>query len=393
MPNHYHYIITGAGLSGSSLLIRMIREPFFRDKKILVIDQSPKTENDRTWCFWEKEAGFFESIVHHHWNKVNFYSKEFSNTITLSPYQYKMIRGIDFYNYIKRETNNQLNIEWRNEKVKSITDNGDTATVILETETVAADYIFNSILFKDILTHPSGLPDEKAGGRGGYLLLQHFKGFLIQTKEPVFDPAAATFMDFRVSQEHGTTFMYVLPTSATTALVEYTLFTEKLLPKEMYEAALREYIRSYLQITDYTIEHEEFGVIPMTNRHFPLQDGRIVNMGVAGGQVKGSSGYAFQFIQKRTAKIIASLVKNGHPFIQRSFSDKKFHLYDSVLLNVLHNRKMNGDEVFARIFQKNPVERVLRFLDNESTLWEDLQVMQSVPTGIFLPAAMHELIG
>jgi lycopene beta-cyclase len=364
----------------------MIREPFFRDKKILVIDQSPKTENDRTWCFWEKKTGLFEPIVHHRWNSVNFYSKEFSNILTFSPYQYKMIRGIDFYTYIKSETKNHSNIEWRNEKVKSITNTGDTATVTLETETVTGDYIFNSILFKDIQT-----PLLESGG--GYLLLQHFKGFLIQTKEPVFNPSVATFMDFRVSQEHGTTFMYVLPISTTTALVEYTLFTEKLLPEEMYEAALREYIRTFLQISEYTIEHKEFGVIPMTNRQFPLQDGRIVNMGIAGGQVKGSSGYAFQFIQKRTAKIVASLMQNGHPFMERSVNDKKFHLYDSVLLNVLYKRKMNGDEIFALIFQKNPPERILRFLDNESTLWEDLQIMQSVPTRIFLPAAMHELIG
>ena len=131
----------------------------------------------------------------------------------------------------------------------------------------------------------------------------------------------------------------------------------------------------------------------MTNQQFPLQDGRIIYMGIAGGQAKGSSGYAFQFIQKRTAQIVNALLDKGDPFIQKTFNDKKFHLYDSVLLNVLENRKMNGDEIFASIFKKNPAQRILKFLDNESTLWEDLQIMQSVPTGIFLPAAMHELIG
>ena len=33
-------------------------------------------------------------------------------------------------------------------------------------------------------------------------------------------------MDFRTDQQHGTTFIYVKPFSATKALVEYTLFTE-----------------------------------------------------------------------------------------------------------------------------------------------------------------------
>ena len=368
--------------------MRMMREPFFRDKKILIIDQSEKKENDRTWCFWEKQNGLFESIVHHQWNKVNFFSEEFSHTLNLSPYQYKMIRGIDFYSFVRTEAARHPAIEWRNEKIQSITNHGDKAVVQTTTNSFTADYIFNSILFKDVLTPPSG-------GRGvgaKYLLLQHFKGFLIQTKEPRFDPTVATFMDFRVSQEHGTTFIYLMPTSANTALVEYTLFTEQLLPKETYEAALHEYISSFLNIKEYEITYEEFGVIPMTNIHFPLQEGRIIYMGIAGGQAKGSSGYAFQFIQKRTEQIIQSLIQKGHPFIQKSLSDRKFHLYDSVLLNVLHNRKMSGDKIFARIFQKNPTERVLRFLDNESNLWEDLQIMQSVPVGIFLPTALHELI-
>ena len=255
------------------------------------------------------------------------------------------------------------------------------ATVELETKSFTADYIFNSILF-----------EQPKVPKGKYYLRQHFKGWVIETKEPHFDPALATFMDFRVSQKHGTTFIYLMPTSSTSALVEYTLFTESLLEKEEYETALREYISSYLHITDYTIIHEEFGVIPMTNMQFPSQEGRVIYTGIAGGQAKGSSGYVFQFIQKRATQIIESLVTGKQLSLPVTWTDKKFHLYDSVLLNVLHNRKMNGDEIFSRIFQKNPPRRVLRFLDNESNLREDLQIMRSVPSGIFLPAALQELI-
>jgi lycopene beta-cyclase len=365
-----------------SLLMRMMQEPFFREKQILIIDQSNKTTNDRTWCFWETEAGIFESIVQHQWAKANFYSNGFSATLALFPYQYKMIRGIDLYSLVKQEAAKRTNIEWRQEKVVAI--DGEKATVILETEIVSAKWIFNSILFdKNPLTTP---------GAKGYYLLQHFKGWMIETEEDSFDPSIATYMDFRVSQDAGTTFMYVLPVTKTKALIEYTLFTEKLLAPEQYENALKEYISSTLKINTYKIEHEEAGVIPMTNRRFPHQQGRAVYMGIAGGQAKGSSGYAFQFIQKRTAAIIAGLVAGTNRFNRQSFNDKKFHLYDSVLLNVLHHRKMNGDQIFAAIFQKNPPERVLRFLDNETTVWEDLQIMQSVPAGIFLPSALQEMI-
>ena len=362
----------------------MMKEPSFRDKKILVIDQSPKIQNDRTWCFWEKEPGIFESIVHHRWNNIDFLSDTYSGTLNISPYHYKMIQGIDLYTFVKKESEKHPNIEWRYEEIKSVNNSDQSATVQTSTQTFTADYVFNSILFNNII---SPLP----GGLGGYLLLQHFKGWLIQTPEPRFDPTIATFMDFRVSQQHGTTFMYVMPTSPTTALVEYTLFTEQLLPQNAYETALKEYISTTLGIADYKISHEEFGVIPMTNQLFPLQDERIIYTGIAGGQAKGSSGYAFQFIQKRTKQIVDSLVKNGSVSLQRTFIDKKFHLFDSVLLNVLHHQKMNGGEIFSRIFKHNPPQRVLRFLDNETNFVEDLQIMRSVPTGIFLPAAIQEL--
>ncbi len=381
LPNHYHYIIAGAGCAGSSLLMRMMREPFFEDKKILIIDQSVKTKNDRTWCFWEKQKGIFEPIVHHQWNKLNFFSDKYSTTLAIEPYQYKMIRGMDLYKYVKEESFKHANIEWRYEKINEIKTVNDTATAELETTTLTADYIFNSI--------PVPFSDER---RSEYFLLQHFKGWFIQTKQPSFNPSTATFMDFRVSQKHGTTFVYTMPTSSTTALVEYTLFTGSILTQNEYETALRDYISSYLNITDYEITHKEFGIIPMTNRKFPLQEGRIIYMGIAGGQAKGSTGYTFQFIQKRTEEVIRLLIREKHSFNKRSFNDRKFHLYDSVLLNVLHNRKMEGADIFANIFQKNATEQVLQFLDNETTILEDLQIMRSVPTSIFLPAVLHELI-
>jgi lycopene beta-cyclase len=92
----------------------------FADKKILVIDESPKTTNDRTWCFWEKQAGIFEPIVYHRWEKLDFFSKKYSATLKIKPYQYKMIRGIDLYTFVKNESTKHSNIEWRYEKIKSI---------------------------------------------------------------------------------------------------------------------------------------------------------------------------------------------------------------------------------------------------------------------------------
>jgi lycopene beta-cyclase len=379
---HYDYIIAGAGCAGLSLLMRMMNDAYFQEKKILVIDREIKNKNDRTWCFWEKGQGLFESIVHHQWQHVNFYTKDYFTKLHLNPYQYKMIQGLDLYNTVIDKAKNYRNIEFRYEEVLSIHTNSLQAELQLKNELVTAEYLFNSILFENYKT---ALPQNV------YQLLQHFKGWMIETREPRFDPLVATLMDFRVSQEKGTTFFYVMPISTTTALVEYTLFSEALLLQEAYDAALKNYISAQLGIKDYSILHEEFGIIPMTNQYFPLQNQRIIQMGVAGGQVKGSSGYAFQFIQKRTASIVEGLKKGKTKFDSIAVQQKKGNLYDAVLLNVLHHQKMSGDEIFKSIFSKNKTESVLRFLDNESTILEDLKIMNSVPTNIFLPAAMFEL--
>lgn len=365
--------------------MRMMGDPFFKEKKILVLDQSPKNANDRTWCFWEQAPDIFEPIVYHRWEKLNFYSPGFSDTIRISPYQYKMIRGIDFYQYVRNASSARTNIEWRVETVRSIENGQGSAIVTTESGVYSAVYVFNSIRFM-----ADALPAERKNS-GYHYLLQHFTGWVIETDKACFDPSAATFMDFRVSQDAGTTFVYLMPTSPTTALVEYTLFTGSLLPGEAYDTALKSYIDRYLTVGNYRILHKELGVIPMTNALFPLHKGRVIQIGIAGGQVKGSSGYAFRFIQKRTSAIVGALRLGKSPGMEWSLTDRKFRFYDGVLLRVLASGRIPGAVIFSRIFQKNPPERVLRFLDNESGLTEDLKIMGSVPTRIFLPAALRQL--
>ncbi len=380
----YDYIITGAGCAGLSLLMRLMEDAFFKDKQILLIDASTKQINDRTWCFWENGAGLFESIVKHSWAKVQFASDHFSGLLDLGPYQYKMIEGLDFYQMVLNKAKLIDNIHFLQERVLKISDGGAAITVSTASGDFIADFVFNSI---PAFASSKIIPGKK----GQYHLLQHFKGWVIETEEPIFDPSIATLMDFQVDQSAGTTFMYVMPVSDKKALVEYTLFTETLLPEAAYGKALRDYISAKLKIKQYQVAHEEFGIIPMTNQSFSLQEGRLVQMGGAGGQIKGSSGYAFQFIQKRTAAIITGLKKGHTYFNHKNLKQIMGEFYDTVLLNVLVKRKMNGDQIFSQIFEKNPPISVLRFLDNESSFVEDLKIMKSVPTRIFFPAAIQEL--
>lgn len=376
----YDFIIAGSGCAGLSLLYRILQEPTLQNKSILVIDKDNKNNNDRTWCFWEKKEGLFESIVHAKWNTLEFLSTDFEDKLDLGAYTYKMIQGIDFYNFVISFAKKFANVTFLQESIARITSDENSASVKTTDNSYSGNIVFNSTtIFNPAITEKNSL-------------LQHFKGWVIKTEKPVFTPEVGRLMDFRVSQENGATFMYVLPTSTTEALVEYTLFSKTVLAKEKYTSALKKYIKQELKIEEYTIAHEEFGVIPMSLAKFEKNPKKnIINIGTAGGFTKASSGYTFQFIQKDVAEIVANLKSNKNPELKVSFQNKRYNWYDRTLIDVLLSDKLTGKEIFTKIFKKNSPEKILAFLGNESTLSEDIAIMKSLPLKPFLIAGMKQL--
>lgn len=377
----YDYIIAGAGCAGLSLAVHMVKSGKFTDKQILIADKDTKQKNDRTWCFWEEEPGMFEELVYHRWEKTWFHGQGFSKCLDLSPYTYKLIRGIDFYNWCISFLREQSNVRFITGEITGMETQSDGAVITIGGKSFRANYIFSSIREEKPVLH-----------KKDYYLLQHFKGRVIETKEPVFNPDEATLMDFRVGQGEGTTFVYVMPFSSTKALVEYTFFTEKLLEPGAYDALLDKYISQQLGCNEYTITEEEFGVIPMTNHRFPVSNGNIIYIGTAGGQTKASSGYTFRFIQKHAASIVESLVATGKPHAVKKNHSRKYRFFDSVLLHILTHKTLAGDKIFTRLFQKNEPQRVLGFLDNETSLRKEISIISTLPTWPFLKAALRQRI-
>ena len=229
------------------------------------------------------------------------------------------------------------------------------------------------------------------GSRSGkeISMLQHFKGWIIETPSPVFDPFVATFMDFRVVQNKGTTFAYVLPFTSNKALVEYTLFTEEVLTDEEYDHELTSYIKDFLSIKDYRITEKEIGVIPMTTRKARFYSNGVYHIGTVGGQTKASTGYTFQFIQRQSDLVISYLNQNKD-LRQVPPAPNRFKFYDKVLLDVLHNDRVKGRDIFTSMFRRNKPQRVLKFLDNKSSLAEEVKIISTLPTLPFLKAAINQ---
>lgn len=382
MNKTYDYIIAGGGLAGLTLLYYILEEPTLKNKRILVIDSVRKDNNDRTWCFWEKEKEFYEHLVNAKWKKLKFESPSLNKIFELKAYEYKLIKSIDYYKFIiNRAVGN--NVEFKTETIMTITDINGLVCVETDLGEYQSTYVFNSTnLFTPLMSKKN-------------TLLQHFEGWFIRLDNNYFDKSIGTLMDFTLPQEKGVTFMYVLPTQTDEALIEYTLFSENLLEKEEYAFQLKKYIKEKLHIEKYEVIHKEFGVIPMTKVKFNTtadKESNIINIGTTGGYTKASTGYTFKSVHKQVKKIANKLSENKKPIWNPTIRERMFRWYDLTLLDVLITKKYSGEKIFTSLFKKNNPERVLAFLADESTHLDEFRIRNSVPLAPFISSGLKQLL-
>ena len=375
---HYDYIICGGGMAGLSLAY-YLKNSTLAGKSVLIIEPQEKNKNDRTWAFWERGENTFENILFKKWNAVELINA-FGHTqlLDMGGYQYKLLRGKDFYAFVISELKKHEGIEWLKDAVANIKDNTDGAIVeTLGGESYKANLVFDST-YQLNLTLPLN-----------HNLLQHFKGYVVKTEQASFNAEVPVLMNFNIEQKGDCRFIYVLPFDAHTALIEYTIFSEALLQPEAYDVALKDFLNNSLKLHDYQILEEEFGVIPMsdvetTERPSP----RVVRIGTAGGYTNPATGYTFANTQRKLKKLVENLENTGSPKIEASIFDNRFLLYASVLLNVLEQKRHSAADIFATLYRKNPPARVFSFLDGHTNLGEELQIMNSVPKGKFIAATL-----
>ena len=374
---HFDYIFTGSGLSALMTVYKMVLSGKFKEMSILLLDEDTKKTNDRTWCCWTKKDMIWEKCISQKWNSALFANQHFSRDLDLKPYQYNMIRGLDFYNQVFDLISKQQNITFLNRKVTAIEESENLILIQTDSENFSCSKLFNSIYNKQKVENQSKYP----------VLQQHFIGWFIKSEQEVFNPEQATFMDFSIEQKGNTRFMYVLPTSKTEALLEYTLFSHKLLKKSEYETEIQNYIQK-LGITNYEIIEKEQGSIPMTSYPFWKSNTKnVINIGTSGGWTKASTGYTFKNSDKKSTELVSFLQTETD--FTRFHKKTKFWLYDLLLLDILDRKNELGSSIFSSMFQKGNPTLMFKFLDEESSLKEDIEVILKCPKMLFIKAILH----
>jgi len=379
-PATYDYLIAGMGCAGLSLAVQLSQSqvPF---QKVLLLDKEIKNTNDRTWCFWQNtKKNWYDPIIFKEWNKFYFATPDFEKTFTIAPYRYCFIRGIDFYEYCLSILKKDSRFEIVQEIIESVDSGKDLVTLKCKNKNYVGKLLFNSAF------RSQNIQSKHIN------YVQHFLGWVIETSLPCFDDSCPTFMDFNTEQDQDFRFFYLIPYSKNKALIEYTGFSSNTLKPEVYMEKIKGYLDKKIPNINYQIIETEQGSIPMAESEFVNPYGKlVVNIGTAGGYSKPSTGYTFYFIQKFTAQLVSQLNAGHFPPTSPSRS-KRFLFYDKILLEVLHQKKQAGRKIFETLFKKNKISVLLDFLNEESSLGEELKIMNSVNKRVFVPVAIKKIL-
>ena len=377
----YDFIFIGAGASTLQIINNVILSNSFKNFSILIIENDKNKANDRTWSFWgNTDDNFCKSFISKEWNKICFKSKDFHLEESLHPLSYKMIRSAPFYDGVKKLIKTYPNIKIKFDSFVSYFEEKNYVNI----ETVKAKYkskfLFNSVINWNLILNQTKYP----------VLQQHFVGWFIKTDKEHFNSEIATFMDFDINQNKKTSFIYLLPLNKKEALVEYTLFSKERLKFAEYERGIRSYLNKN-NIRNYSINEIENGNIPMTCYPFHKHNSkRVLFIGSAGGWTKASTGFTFSSIRKKSEKLVNYIKKNDD--LSKFESKNRFWWYDLLFLDVLSEYNHKGSQLFTKMFSKNKLEIILKFLDEETSYYEEIKIFLSFPRLLFVKQLIKRLI-
>lgn len=416
-------VILGAGCAGLALAARLAEGE--SGLRVIAVDVRTSYADDRSWCFWAGPDHDLRSIVHREWSTWAYQAeggRSYEHGVDGATYQY--IRGADFYARCRAIIDASPTVELRlgvaAGSLRAV-DSADGLGAGVIVSTTAGDLTARWV----VDTRPR---------RTAALLFQCFSGVEIEHGGALdlaalgIAPGAAGLMTGMRADADGLGFVYVLPLSGTTALVEWTRFSPAPLRASAVRAGRDAALASLgapLGAPHVRVLREEDGVLPMGrvaeprahrgNRlprlsSVPLAAhaasgihgkpetvvGRIpaagtvsgvvpgvVIAGAAGGALRDASGYGFARIQawardcaERLARGEAPVGHPPEPFVRRQM--------DRIFLQALRAHPERTADYFAAMARGVAPARLLRFLTDRARLSDLLAIIASLPLLPFL---------
>jgi len=384
IQDSYTYTIVGAGASGLWLAYSLLKNKLLENNSLCIVENDTNKTNDRTWCYWSEEPISPLDINSKTWDFI-LNTKFPNHSEKLLPYKYYHVRSNDFYLRIKQELSSCKNVSWKFDEVTEVNELADSVQIKTKEDSWNSERAFlsTSLTKKEL--------DSKS--KNDLWIFQSFYGWRVKTSSPIFNDKQMSMMNFNVYQGNNTQFIYELPFSKTEALVEMTRFGVEIISKNEAEIELQKWMNS--KNVNFEILEFEFGIIPMTTafdkqpKHF-AESQRIIYIGTPAGAIKPTSGYGFKRMQQYGHDLSVALKnKNKLPSMRRK---SRFRLYDILLLQILIAKPEKGKLIFEELFKHQPIKQILKFLDEDTNLLEEIRIFSKLPINLFLNSLFSYLV-
>jgi len=363
--NYSQIDIIGGGCAAFSLA-RLIKKTSLNNIN-LFLGKNFDLSKDHFWGFWKNE--FNEDAyknADHIWYKWSICTENSNIILSSKTHPYCAIKKKKWLSFCQSELKN-INVNYIKENVIE----SDNALFVNDKE-INSELIFDS--------RPPEIPSN--------IMLQHFQGYVVETKEDVFDDGTAILMDFRCDQSRGIHFIYLLPFSNKKALVESTMFSKKIQSKSFYKSEISNYLKKHFNLTSFTTSHYEEGVIPM--HQISIKSQCSLSIGTRGGAVRPSSGYAFTFIQKQVFQIFNQIRKGT--FINTKIHNNLDLFLDKVFIRVIDKYPHLAPKIFSSLASKLNGDEMAQFMSGECSKLTIFKVIFAMPKLPFIKSFILMLL-
>jgi len=371
--HRFDHAVVGAGLSG----ILLVRALLGRSDgvsgpapSILLLD--PRTQLPRTtFAYWHTTPTLLDGWAIGSWDSLDVVDpRGRQHRVALEGWRYTAVDWAAARAALLAEVVADHRVTFVPRPVDGIRDGAQSAAVRCDGHWTYADWVYDS-----------RAPQTSARSGG---LRQSFRGLWVETDADCVDERAATLLDFSVGSGSTLGFAYALPVSARSALVMSVRIGRS--PEVPDPAAA---VRRVVRGREWRSIGEESGITGLVSRPSSRRLGRrVLAIGVHGGRVRPSTGYAVTRIIADSDAIAASVQQHRHPF-DLPPDPCWMRRLDDIWLRAVASEGAGLAPAFVELFTGAPVTSVLRFLEGSAHPTDLLRVVGALSPGPFVRAALR----
>lgn len=379
MPdNNYDIAILGGGCAALNFAMTFTKSNI--EKKIVILEQREYYQHDRNWSFWFKndDKNFeHKDIIKKIWPYWQFSDE--SNLVRHQGiyYSYATIAAEAFYKKAEMMIAKDPRISLC---MNSTIDNLTIDETTLQYRINVGENIFTARNIIDTRNMNYGSIKNHAS------FYQIFLGYEIETDEDFFDPQCVDLMKDMICTQDGLSFLYILPFSSRSALVEYTIFTSIFKSPNEFEKKLHAFMNTHYKDHGYKILHTEQAVLPMGEVSFKKETrSNFFHAGGHSGALRESSGYGFLNIYNWSQQAVHALKENKKT-PRANQSNNFMNFLDRHFIKTLKLYPHESANIFMAMAKNMPADNFARFMNGDIKFLDILRVIMAVPKGPFLRA-------